>query len=64
MEFISWAVKAKTGRFPPAEILAMVYGYISVEDGHDLDDCDTDSEIYNGRGRFGIEEEVEHGGSD
>ncbi|MCJ1469823.1 hypothetical protein MMC07_008465 [Pseudocyphellaria aurata] len=61
LDVVSWAVKAKTGRFLPAEILAMVYGYISVEDE---DDCDTDSEIYNGRGRFGIEDEDEDDESD
>lgn len=43
----------------------MVHGYISLdEDEEDIRDCDTDSEIYNGSGRFGIEEDDDRYESD
>lgn len=62
----SWAVKAETGKFLPPEILAMVHGYLSLEDDEDdFGDCDsTDSEIYNGKGRFGTKDEDESDGSE
>ena len=60
----SWAAKAATGKFLPPEILAMVHGYISLEDDEEDLDCDTDSEIYKERGRFGVDDEDEGDASD
>ena len=61
----SWAAKAVTGKFLPPEILAMVHGYISLEDDEeDFRDCDTDSEIYKERGRFDVDDEDECSASD
>lgn len=66
LDVVHWAVKAETGKFLPPEILAMVHGYLSLEDDEDdFGDCDsTDSEIYNGKGRFGTEDEDESDGSE
>lgn len=42
----------------------MVHGYISLEDDEEDFDCDTDSEIYKERGRFGVDDEDEGDASD
>ncbi|MCJ1426439.1 hypothetical protein MMC29_004342 [Sticta canariensis] len=64
-DVVHWAAKAVTGKFLPPEILAMVHGYISLEDDEeDFRDCDTDSEIYKERGKFGVDDEDKCDASD
>lgn len=53
-KYCSWAAKAETGKFFPAEILGMIRVYVSLEnDEDDFSDYDTDSNVYYaGRGSF------------
>lgn len=62
----SWAAKVETGKFLPAEILAIVHGYISLDDDdeEDLRESNIIGEIYDGSGRFGVDSEDERYGYD